>query len=387
MTDLAMGPSWRVHRTALGDGALTVLCVVLVEIAVWSGTIRGSQAANSVLLGVVAATVAVRTTAPLRAAGIASAVLAVQVGLYGATETAGLTIAVLALSYSVAAHTEGRRLVTGLAGVTAAGLFHEARDPDIHTFVDALFVPIVIAVAAALGFAAAQVRARAELAERNSRMAAAAQGTAALLAAGQERERIARELHDVLAHSMSVMVVQAEAAEELLDRSPGRARGPVQAVQRTGREALTELRTLLGAMREDETPDLAPQPGIGQLSDLVEAAVEAGQQVHLTIEGRLPTVPPVIGTTIYRIVQEGLTNARKHAPGAACRIDIHAADERVRIDIDNDPGRGAPYDAAGAGHGLVGMRERVELSGGTLVAGPRPDGGFAVRAELPVRHP
>jgi signal transduction histidine kinase len=382
-----MRPSWREHRTALGDGALAALCLVLVEIAVWSGTIRGSQVPNAVLLGLVAATVAVRTTAPLRAVGAASAALAVQVGLYGATETAGLTIAVLALSYSVAAHTEGRRLVVGLAALTAVGLFHEARDPDIHTFVDGLFVPIVIAVAAALGFAVAQVRARAELAERNARMAEAAQSAAAQLAAGQERERIARELHDVLAHSMSVMVVQAEAAEELLDRSPGRARGPVQAVQRTGREALTELRMLLGAMRDDEAPELAPQPGVAQLSDLVEAAARAGQQVHFTLEDRLPTVPPVVGTTIYRIVQEGLTNVRKHAVGATCRIGIHGVDERVRIDISNDPGRGAPYDAAGPGHGLVGMRERVELCGGTLVAGPTPDGGFAVRAELPVRHP
>jgi signal transduction histidine kinase len=377
--------SWRARRGPLGDGALALVCLVLVEIAVWSGTVRGPQLANTVLLGVAAAAVAFRTKAPLRAVITASVALAVQVAMYGATETAGLTIAVLALSYAVAAHTDGRRLVVGLAILTAVGLFHESQDPDIHTFVDGLFVPIVIAVAAALGFAVAQVRARAELAERNARMAEEAQGTAALLAAGQERERIARELHDVLAHSMSVMVVQAEAAEELLDRSPESARGPVKAVQRTGREALAELRMLLGAMRDDEAPELAPQPGIAQLSDLVEATAGTGQQVHLRIAGVLPTVSPVVGTTIYRVVQEGLTNVRKHAPSAACHIDLVAAGDRIRIGIVNG-GAGSPRHepAPGRGHGLVGMRERVEMCGGTLHARPQTDGGFAVQVELPV---
>jgi signal transduction histidine kinase len=376
---------WRSQalRGQLGDAALAAVCLVLVQIAVWTGTVRGPELWNAVLLTVVTLPVAVKTAAPLLATASTCAALVVQVALFGATETAGLTIAVVALAYGVAAHAEGRVLALGLGTLVATGLFHEARDPDIHTFVDALFVPIVIAVAAILGFAVAQVRARAELAERHARMAEAAQGTAALLAAGQERERIARELHDVLAHSVSVMVVQAEAAEELLDRSPESARGPVTAVQRTGREALAELRMLLGSVRADEDAALAPQPGIAQVPDLVEAAVEAGQSVDFRIVGDLTGATPAVGTTVYRIVQEALTNARKHAPGARCDVRITDARGSVSIEVVNGPGPAGPGAAAGNGHGLIGMRERVALCGGSLRHGPRDDGGYHVHAELP----
>lgn len=376
-------------RARLGDATLATLCLVLVQIAVWTDTVRGPDVPNAILLAVATVAVAAKTAAPLAATLVSCGALALQVALFGATETAGLTVAVVALAYAVAAHTEGRALVVGLGVLLATGLFHEARDPDIHTFVDALFVPIVIGVAAILGFAVAQVRARAELAEQHALMAEAARETAARLAAGEERERIARELHDVLAHSVSVMVVQAEAAEELLDRSPEHARVPVTAVQRTGREALAELRMLLGAMRTSEDPGeagLAPQPGIAQLADLVEAAAEAGQVVRLRIEGELTTTSPAIGTTVYRVVQEALTNARKHAPGAACDIVIAGSAERVSIEVVNGPGTGSAT-SDGAGHGLIGMRERVALCGGSLEHGARAGGGFRVQAELPIGRP
>jgi signal transduction histidine kinase len=360
--------------------------VLLAEIAVWSGTIRGNDVANAALLALVTAPVAVKTAAPIAATTTACAALALQVALFGATETAGLMIAVLALGYAVAAHAEGRALAAGLGILMGTGLFHEARDRDIHTFVDALFVPIVVGVAAILGFAVAQVRARAELAERHARMAEAAQVTAARLAAGEERERIARELHDVLAHSVSVMVVQAEAAEELLDRSPERARGPVTAVQRTGREALAELRMLLGAVRSDDETPLTPQPGLAQLPDLVESAAQTGQSVHLRIEGGTPDVPPAIGATVYRVVQEALTNARKHAPGAPCEIRIVSTAERISLDVLNGPGSGVPAESDGVGHGLIGMRERISLCGGSLEHGTLRDGGFRVHAALPIGH-
>lgn len=360
--------------------------MVLVQIAVWTGTIRGHDLANAVLLTLVTAPLVVKTVAPLATTTTSCAALVLQVALFGATETAGLTIAVVALAYAVAAHTEGRALLGGLGILMATGLFHEARDRDIHTFVDALFVPIVIGVAAILGFAVAQVRARAELAERHAGMAEAARDTAARLAAGEERERIARELHDVLAHSVSVMVVQAEAAEELLDRSPEHARGPVTAVQRTGREALAELRMLLGAVRADDETALAPQPGMVQLPDLVEAAAAAGQSVRLRIDGDLPAVSTAVGTTVYRIVQEGLTNARKHAPGAPCEVAITGAPDRVSVEVLNGRGSGTPAQSEGVGHGLIGMRERVSLCGGSLEHGARKDGGFRVHAELPMRQ-
>jgi signal transduction histidine kinase len=386
---VAVRRQWPFARLVpVGDAALAALCLLLCEVAVWTGAVRGPQLANAVLLGLVACAVALRTRAPLLAVGITASMLGLQVILFGATESAGLTIAVFALSYAVAAHTEGRRLVAGLTLLLAVGLLHEARDQDIHTFVDALFVPIVIAVAASLGFAVAQMRARADLAEEHVRMAEVAKETAARLAAGEERERIARELHDILAHSVSVMVVQAEAADELLDKSPERARGPVNAVQRTGREALTELRMLLGAMRADDAQDLVPQPGLGQLPDLVEEAAAAGQAVDLRIEGDLATLSPVVGTTIYRVVQEALTNARKHAPSAPSRIGITSKVDGICVDVVNGRGReGRTVTGAGPGHGLIGMRERVELCGGTFLAARTDEGGFRVRAELPGSRP
>ena len=376
----------------LTDAILAGLCLLLCEVAVWSGTIRGPHVANAVLLGAVAASVMVRSVAPVGAVAIATVALAVQVTLFGATETAGLMITFIALAYSVAARTRGWSLVIGLGGLVSVGLLHEARDPDIHTFVDALFVPLVIAVPAALGYAAAQVRARADLAEQHARMAEEARDTAALLAAGQERERIARELHDILAHSVSVMVVQAEAAEELLERAPEQARGPVTAVQRTGREALTELRMLLGTVRTDGDPELAPQPGLTQLPDLVQAHASAGQPVRFEVDGELPPLSPVVGTTVYRVVQEALTNVRKHAPGAECVIAITATSDRVGIDIVNPTGSGsAPprgdHGGMAGGHGLIGMRERVELCGGTFQAGFQDSGTFRVRVELPIGRP
>jgi signal transduction histidine kinase len=206
-------------------------------------------------------------------------------------------------------------------------------------------------------------------------------------AVAEERTRIARELHDVVAHSMSVMVVQAGAARRVLDREPDRAAEALQAIETTGREALTEMRRLLGVLRDqgEARPELAPQPTIDGIGSLVEHFADAGLPVTLERFGVERELPAGIGLSAYRIVQEGLTNALKHAgPDTRVEVKVRYRDDDIEVEVLDD-GRGvtsSPPD--GSGHGLVGMRERVDVCGGDLKAGPRPGGGFAVRARLPV---
>ncbi|WP_330300043.1 sensor histidine kinase [Streptomyces sp. NBC_00503] len=205
----------------------------------------------------------------------------------------------------------------------------------------------------------------------------------------EERARIARELHDVVAHHMSVITVQADSAPY---RLPGMDR-PVQeefaAIAASARESLGEMRRLLTVLRGDEANggDLAPQPGIGRLQQLVEATVRAGQPVELALAaGAADTAPPAVDLSAYRIVQEALANVVRHAPGAPTRVSVTFDAEEVLVLVVNGPARDAvvALEASGTGHGLVGMRERVRLTGGTLDTGPLPDGGFRVAARLPL---
>jgi len=202
-------------------------------------------------------------------------------------------------------------------------------------------------------------------------------------AAADERARIARELHDVVAHSVSVMVVQASGVRRLLKEEQHRERDALLSVEQIGRQALTEMRRMLGVMRTDgdQVPSLTPQPGLQHLERLIAQVEEAGLPVTLRVEGRRPELPPGIDLSAYRIVQEGLTNALKHSRGGHAEVVVRYVDDSVQLEITDD-GVGANGD--GAGHGLVGMRERVALYGGTLTAGPRDGGGFVLRAELPV---
>ncbi len=202
-------------------------------------------------------------------------------------------------------------------------------------------------------------------------------------AAAEERARIARELHDVVAHSVSVMVVQASGVRRLLKEEQHRERDALLSVEQIGRQALTEMRRMLGVMRtaDGELPSLAPQPGLQHLERLVAHVEEAGLPVTLRIEGRRPELAPGIDLSAYRIVQEGLTNALKHSRGGHAEVIVRYHEDSVQLEIIDD-GLGANGD--GPGHGLVGMRERVALYGGKLDAGPRDGGGFVLRAELPV---
>jgi signal transduction histidine kinase len=198
----------------------------------------------------------------------------------------------------------------------------------------------------------------------------------------QERARIARELHDVIAHSVSVMIVQAGAARMSLNGGSPQASESILAVERAGRQALDEMRRLLGILRQGSAePQLSPQPGLGDLVALVEQVRAAGLPVELELVGEPLQLAPGVDLTAYRIAQEALTNAIKHAGPTTAQLRISYTPEAVEVEV-LDHGRGGR--ASVGGHGLVGMHERVELYRGTLEVGPRPNGGFRVHARLPL---
>ncbi|CAM3922767.1 sensor histidine kinase [Kibdelosporangium persicum] len=210
----------------------------------------------------------------------------------------------------------------------------------------------------------------------------------AKIAVAEERARIARELHDVVAHAVSVMVVQADGAQYAVHTNPELAERAIKTISSTGREALTELRRLLGVLRaEDSVDERTPQPGTNSLNDLAERVRLVGLPVRLKLKGELDSLPAGIGLGIYRIVQEALTNTLKHAgAGASAVVRVARIGDNVELDVTDD-GFGTPHElvSISGGNGLIGMRERANVFGGTLQAGPRPGGGWHVHAVLPIQ--
>ncbi|WP_209648182.1 sensor histidine kinase [Kibdelosporangium banguiense] len=210
----------------------------------------------------------------------------------------------------------------------------------------------------------------------------------AKIAVAEERARIARELHDVVAHAVSVMVVQADGATFAVHTNPELAERAVKTISSTGREALTELRRLLGVLRADDSEsERTPQPGTSSLNDLADRVRLVGLPVRLKLKGELDGLPAGIGLGIYRIVQEALTNTLKHAgAGASAIVRVSRIGDNIELDITDD-GFGTPHElvSISGGNGLIGMRERANVFGGTLEAGPRPGGGWHVRAVLPIQ--
>ncbi len=202
----------------------------------------------------------------------------------------------------------------------------------------------------------------------------------------QERARIARELHDVVAHHMSLIAVRAESAPYRLSSLSEPVRAEFQTLSGVARAALTDMRRLLGVLRDDQPAWLAPQPQLSDLPVLIDSARRAGVSVRLSAPAALDQVPAGVGLCAYRIVQESLSNASRHAPGAAVTVSVDHGASAVLLRVANGPGRpaGTSANGPGPGHGLVGMRERVALLGGSLSAGPAPDGGFVVSAVLPL---
>jgi len=237
-----------------------------------------------------------------------------------------------------------------------------------------------------LGDSMAHRRAYLAALEERAVRAEAERDAHAQVAAAAERARIARELHDVIAHNLSVMVAQADGGRYAFDAEPGRSRQALAEIGHTGRQALSEMSHLLGVLKTGaERPTFAPAPGLAEIARLVAQAGEAGTRVSYAIEGDPRPVPASLGLALYRIVQEALTNVRKHAgPGATAAVTLHYGPAEARVRVADDGAGMSVRSHQTAGHGLAGMRDRVGLYGGTVAAGPRAGGGFEVTARLPL---
>ncbi|MEV7418159.1 sensor histidine kinase [Streptomyces sp. NPDC089919] len=310
-------------------------------------------------------------------------------------------LAMLVILYTVAASAEVPRWLSRVAfgsGLLAAPLaaarwgFNKADSANDIAMMVMVMVPF--ALAWVLGDSIRTRRAYfAQLEERNRRLEKEREAQAKVAVAA-ERARIARELHDVVAHNVSVMVVQADGAAYVMDAAPDQAKQALETISGTGRQALAEMRRLLGVLRTgepQESEDYVPQPDVEQIEVLVEQVRTAGLTVDFDVEGTPRPLPSGVELTAYRIVQEALTNTRKHGgPDAKARVRLVYFDDGLGLLVEDD-GRGAAHEmyrdggADGAGHGLIGMRERIGMVGGTLDAGPRPGGGFRISALLPLK--
>jgi len=249
----------------------------------------------------------------------------------------------------------------------------------------ASFGPLVLVVATLLVGEALRQRGQA-IEERDASQRAMAD-TMREQTAMEERARIARELHDIVAHHLSMISVQAETAR-LTSTGPADGRERFEQIGATARNALTEMRRLLGVLREDagDGPDRAPQPGLEQLADLVDSARDAGANIRLLLQGRAVELSAGVDLTAYRIVQEALTNARRHAPGADVDVELDYRPDALHLRV-SDTGPGPAQDRPTPGHGLIGMRDRATMVGGSLTYGRGDGGGFTIEAELPIEAP
>jgi signal transduction histidine kinase len=289
------------------------------------------------------------------------------------TDTASLTAAGVAAAFLLGQVRDDVQLRIGLAVVIGSAAIIVWNDPA-HAAGDFIFTPALFAIAWLAGFALRERSAQVEAAEERAEQAAR-------LAVAEERTRIARELHDIVAHAVSVMVLQAGAVRHRLPA--GDDEEALRDVEKTGRMALAEMRRLLGAMRRDgDEVELGPQPGLGELDPLLDAFRRAGLPVQLMVDGEAVALPRALDLSAYRIVQEGLTNALKHADATRADVVLKYGARELQIDV-RDNGHG-PVPGDGLGHGLVGVRERVRIYGGEMTAGSANGGGFVLSARLPL---
>jgi signal transduction histidine kinase len=302
------------------------------------------------------------------------------------TSTASAVVAGVGAAFLLGNLREAAQARLGLAIAVGSGAIIVYNDPT-HATGDILVTPILFAIGWLAGYALRERATQAEAAEMRAAIAEREREAAARVAVAEERARIARELHDIVAHSVSVMVLQVGAVRHNLPSERDADRDALDSVERTGRSALAEMRRLLGAMRRDDDVTLAPQPGLGALDGLVEQVGRAGLPVFLRVEGDVERLPDGLDMSAYRIVQEGLTNALKHADASQADVTIRFGADDLYVEVrDDGPGTPAPAYGNGSGHGLVGVRERVKIYGGEMTAFRPDDGGFVLSARLPLHR-
>jgi signal transduction histidine kinase len=351
--------------------------LVLIALATTFGAVsRHDRPALGVPLALVASlSLLARRGQPLAVLAITTAATAATLAVWGYDNPFPVGVALFTVADQC-----GRRLSLGAGAATVAVLALPFTN-GTYWGRDLLFRPIVLSIAWLAGDNR-RVRRRyvATLEERAERLERE-RATEAARAVAEEQARIARELHDVLAHNVSVMVVQAAAANDVFDSRPDQARAALESIEATGRAALAELRRLLGVVRGDGA-GYAPQPSLERLDALVDQVRSAGLRVAVTIEGEPRPLPTGVDLSAYRVVQEALTNTLKHARATKAEITLRFRAGGLDVDV-RDDGVGAG-NGDGGGNGLIGMRERVAVFGGSLTAGPQPGGGFGVSARFPL---
>jgi signal transduction histidine kinase len=341
------------------DLALAAGVAAIGQVEVWTTSVAGSQTQRAAWMLLATLPIALRRLAPVSAAWI------FMVGMVGegvsmdATNSLAQLIAALMLSYAASPGSRGvNDVVFDVVGVTAAW---------------------------ALGAAARSRQLRAEKAEQRVAEAERERDIAERAAMAAERVRIARELHDIVAHALGVIAVQAGAAEAVLDSDRARARETIAAIRREARESVTEMRRVLGLLRDADGEGREPQPSLADVESLADRFRASGFDVTLTVEGERRRLAPGVELSAFRIVQEALTNVTRHSDAERAHVRLRFAPRMLEIEV-IDEGRPRPG-AAASGFGLIGLRERVALLAGTLQAGPRAEGGYRLRADLPLGEP
>ncbi len=373
----------RVHvllLDVLGALTLTFVCV-----ATATATGRGAVLVSAVMC----LPLALRRVRPELSGGLVAAGGLLQPALAPDPQVAN--VAVLIALYSLAAYAapwaSRGGLLLGLFGALVAPVRYVLPSVDLlNTIAAALFIAVLVVATWLLGRLRRASRENEMALVERARLLEVERENESRLAATAERQRIAREMHDVVAHSLSVIIAQADGGRYAADANPAAAAAALGTISATGRQALADMRNLLGVLRQGPGDERAPQPDAAQVADLVEQVRASGLDVTLEVSGEPRDVPPAVGLTAYRIVQESLTNVLKHAgPAARARVQVRWDADALRLGVDDD-GRGASalvQDPGAGGQGLRGMAERARLHGGSVTAGPRPGGGFCVRATLP----
>jgi signal transduction histidine kinase len=292
--------------------------------------------------------------------------------LKGLAEAGAFLLGFVIAIYSAGRHARGRWAIVSAVIVIAAIPFAAIEPGSPVGFTDFAFFTMFFAGPFVVGRVIRYRREREHHLEQEAKVAVV-----------DERVRIARELHDVVAHAISVIVLQARGGRRMLDENPAETRAALDTIERAGEQALVEMRRLLGLLRDtDEAAALAPQPSLAHITELAARMSETGLPVEVRVEGAVVELPPGIDVTAYRIVQEGLTNALKHAGPAHARVVVRYREDMLELEVLDDGAGGA--NGGGSGHGLAGISERVAVYGGDLESGRRPEGGFVLRARLPL---
>jgi signal transduction histidine kinase len=359
-----------VRRSAITDWAVALVLAAFAQLEIWYpraavgvGEVTGQKAVLVPTALAMTLPVAVRRSRPLGAAVVVMGAAALQAALTTPTQGLSGIVAGLLTLYSAGMYCDTAQAAIAGAVTFAAVVAGSSGAGDVA------FGALIFGSALGVGMA---MRRRHEHTEQLTRERDQAVGT--------ERARIARELHDVIAHGVTTMVVQAQAGSTLLASDPDRTRDALQSIEEAGRQALVELRRLLGLLRTPDADDLAPQPQMVQLDALIDGFRQSGLSVHVTTHGDPRSLPAGVDLTTYRVIQEALTNALKHAPAADVDVTVRYLDRRVDVRIENDVSAGGG--GGNGGHGLIGMHERIALYGGELAAGAQ-DGRFLVHASLP----